>query len=232
MPSLLRATHLLGHVACFTSFPCARGTLRVELARPSEPMRRGRGWRSNDSLAYLPVQSCQVLPESPFYILTRGEVVVRAKEGDETVCTKQAVSFFSRRAGMIEAQGSPSLKESNLSRIRAWHRASTVGRQSQYAVDTAARRPTSKPPSPPSKRSPSPPVGANGEADAGGGGQTKDDDKSDEQGSDTGSPSRRHMSDSALSDGDEAAVLTFSRKALAEATTRIIGKGRCIDSRS
>ena len=57
-------------------------------------MRRGRGWRSNDSLAYLPVQSCQVLPESPFYILTRGEVVVRAKEGDETVCTKQARLFF------------------------------------------------------------------------------------------------------------------------------------------
>lgn len=48
-----------------------------------------------------------MLPESPFYILTRGEAVVRAKDGDETVCTKQAVSFFSRRAGMVEARSLP-----------------------------------------------------------------------------------------------------------------------------
>ena len=59
------------------------------------------------TLVDLPVRSWQVLPESPFYILTRGEAVVRAKDGDETVCTKQAVSFFSRRAGMVEARSLP-----------------------------------------------------------------------------------------------------------------------------
>ena len=46
--------------------------------------------------------SGQTLPESPFYVLVRGELGIVDKKSQHTLCTKQAGAFFSRRAGLVE----------------------------------------------------------------------------------------------------------------------------------
>ena len=48
------------------------------------------------------VRRNQTVPESPFYLLLRGELAVVSKKDNITLCTKQNGAFFSRRAGMVE----------------------------------------------------------------------------------------------------------------------------------
>ena len=46
----------------------------------------------------------QLMPESPFYLVVRGELDVVIKGTPDILCTKHPGAFFSRNAGVVEVQ--------------------------------------------------------------------------------------------------------------------------------
>jgi len=53
-----------------------------------------------------PIKVGQPLPESPFYCIYTGQVVVQDESGDtiQVLCTKSAGAFFTRRAGLVKGR--------------------------------------------------------------------------------------------------------------------------------
>lgn len=70
----------------------------------------------------------QPIPESPFYVLVRGELSIVNKSDKKVLCNKKQGAFFSRRAGLVEVVSSKSGSQSRFSSRLS--RASKVDRRS------------------------------------------------------------------------------------------------------
>ena len=61
----------------------------------------------------------QVMPESPFYLVVRGELDIVLKGTPEVLCTKHQGAFFSRNAGIVEVRLPACLGRLDLTPCRA-----------------------------------------------------------------------------------------------------------------